>query len=101
MDKALARILFSILILAAVLAFTLALSPFAAQASHTHPSDSLARPAASRQPARATLTPTLPPTPTPEPVSQPGSTDGIVVMSFAIVVIIILPILMQRSLWTR
>jgi hypothetical protein len=40
-------------------------------------------------------------TPTPEQVdrSEIGSTDGIVVMGFVLVVIVILPILLRRKAW--
>ena len=43
----------------------------------------------------------LQPTATPKPqgLSQIGSTDGIVVMGFVIVLIIVIPILLQRKSW--
>jgi hypothetical protein len=41
------------------------------------------------------------PTPPPEAISQPGSTDGIVLLSVAIVVIILVPLLLQRSMWKK
>jgi len=42
-------------------------------------------------------------TPTPEQVdrSEIGSTDGIVVMGFVLVVIVILPILLRRKAWSQ
>ena len=42
-------------------------------------------------------------TPTPEAVdrSEVGSTDGIVVMGFVIVAIVILPILLRRKAWSQ
>jgi cytochrome c1 len=42
-------------------------------------------------------------TPTPEQVdrSEVGSTDGIVVMGFLLVVIVILPILLRRKAWAQ
>lgn len=42
-------------------------------------------------------------TPTPEQVdrSEIGSTDGIVVMGFVIVAIVILPILLRRKTWSQ
>lgn len=41
----------------------------------------------------------LPPTPTPTPnISKIGSTDGIVVMGFLIVLIIIIPIIVQQKI---
>jgi hypothetical protein len=102
MNKALAQILFLVLMLASSLAFTLAFAP--ADAVSAHPSnghrDHVAVVLAStRQPP--TPRPTVTATPTPEPVSQPGSTDGLVIMSVAIVVIIALPILLQRGLWVK
>jgi len=41
------------------------------------------------------------PTPTAEAVSHPGSTDGIMIMSVVIVVIILLPLVFRRSVWTK
>lgn len=38
-------------------------------------------------------------TPRPEGLSEIGSTDGIVIMGFAIALIIILPILLRRKSW--
>lgn len=56
--------------------------------------------------SRVSLKPTtVPPivifTPTPVAVSHPGSTDGIMLMGFIIVLIIVLPIIFKRSTWTR
>jgi hypothetical protein len=102
MNKALLRILCPVLMLASGLAFTLALSPATAHETRTkvsaahHPNlrvESGLRAAAFYQ--------ALTPTPTPEPVSQPGSTDGIMILSIAIVLIIIIPILLQRSMWKK
>jgi hypothetical protein len=88
MNRALVRILLPILIVATVLAFTLALSPLTTGS------------AAERQqlPPHAQA-----PTPTPDgqAASQPGSTDGLVIMGFAIALIVVLPILVQRSLWKK
>lgn len=100
MNNALLRFLFPVLILAAGVAFTLALSPSAVQPGHPSPaadSNPAALAAPTKPPTKAAHAPT--PTPTPEPVSQPGSTDGIVIMSFAIAVIIVTPILLQHRLW--
>jgi hypothetical protein len=41
------------------------------------------------------------PTPTPQPVSQVGSTDGIMLMSLVIAIIILLPIVLHKSTWTK
>jgi hypothetical protein len=43
--------------------------------------------------------PTTTPVPKVKDVSEIGSTDGIIVMGFIIVIIIILPILLQRKSW--
>jgi len=40
-------------------------------------------------------------TPQPEDVSEIGSTDGIVVMGGVIVLIVIVPIILQRKHWVR
>ena len=106
MNKALPRILWAVLVVTAGLAFTLALSPSTDGAAHSPVGlDSKSRElaASTKLPAKRAPTPTPTPTPTatPEPISQPGSTDGIMVMSFAIAVIIVLPILLQRELWTK
>ncbi len=102
MNKALARILFPVLVIATGLAFVLALSPSGAGYANTAsraPDRSAALMPFGRQPAAANQPAT--PTPAPEPVSQPGSTDGIMIMGLAIVLIIVLPILLQRGLWMR
>lgn len=102
MNKALARILFPVLIIAAGLAFVLALSP--SGTSHANmASRARDRSAAFMPSGRELAVPNQPATPTPTSVSvsQPGSTDGIMIMGFAIVLIIILPILLQRGLWVR
>ena len=39
-------------------------------------------------------------TPEPTDLSEVGSTDGIAVMGFMIVVIVVLPILLRRNAWT-
>jgi hypothetical protein len=44
-------------------------------------------------------TPTV--TPTAVDKSQPGSTDGLMLMSFAIVLIVVIPILLQRALYKQ
>lgn len=41
------------------------------------------------------------PTPIPSPTSIPGSTDGIMWLGAVIVIIILLPILLNKSTWTR
>jgi hypothetical protein len=41
------------------------------------------------------------PTPQPEDNSEIGSTDGIVAMGFAVALIVIVPILLQRKQWTH
>lgn len=41
------------------------------------------------------------PTPVAGAVSRAGSTDGIMVMGVVIVVIVLLPILLRRSTWTK
>jgi hypothetical protein len=102
MNKVLAQILFLLLILTTGIAFTLALSPSVAVHAHSGLAgrviaDSLDP--SSRQSASSRTAAT--PSPTPQAVSQPGSTDGLVIMSLAIVVIIILPILFQRGLWMK
>ncbi len=102
MDKGLLRVMFPLLILATVLAFVLSLSPSASAYAHAaaEPKPTLSILArSSAHPAANTPTPTA--TPMGGDKSQPGSTDGLVVMSFAIVFIIILPILLQRSLWRK
>ncbi len=94
MKRSLVRVLVPMLILAAALAFVLALAP--SEAGHAHS-------APSAQVDRAPLVPHQPATPTPDQQarSQPGSTDGIMIMSLAIVVIIAVPILLQRALWGK
>ncbi len=51
----------------------------------------------------ATRTPGITPTPAPTTVdrTQPGSTDGLVLMSFAIAAIIVVPLLLQREIWKK
>jgi hypothetical protein len=41
------------------------------------------------------------PTPIPEAISRAGSTDGIMLMGVVIVMIVLLPILLRRSTWTK
>jgi hypothetical protein len=41
------------------------------------------------------------PTPVPKVISQGGSTDGIMLMGVVIVIIVLLPILLRRSIWTK
>jgi hypothetical protein len=41
------------------------------------------------------------PTPVTDTVSRAGSTDGIMVMGVVIVIIVLLPILLRRSMWTK
>ncbi len=102
MDKGLLRMLFPLLLVAAVLAFALSMTPSASGHAHAsaEPKPTLSIHARSNaHPAANTPTPTA--TPMGGDKSQPGSTDGLVVMSFAIVFIIVLPILLQRSLWRK
>lgn len=40
-------------------------------------------------------------TPTPQAVSEVGSTDWITLVTFAIVLIVIVPILLRRKTWTN
>ena len=49
----------------------------------------------------ASLSQALTPTPIPAAVSRAGSTDGIMLMGVVIVIIILLPILLRRGLWTK
>ncbi len=88
MNKALLRVLCLVLMVTSGLAFTLAFSSSTAGDVHAGPPQ--ARPSQE-----------LTPTPEGEPVSHPGSTDGIFIMSVAIVVIILLPILLQRNTWKK
>ncbi|HEX8991535.1 MAG TPA: hypothetical protein VF784_07630 [Anaerolineales bacterium] len=102
MNRALPRILFPLVMLAMILAFILALVPSGTGSAHTKPTStprsSALVPGASRLSLSAEAGT---PTPTAQAASQPGSTTGIVIMSFTIALIILLPILLQRSLWTR
>jgi hypothetical protein len=50
--------------------------------------------------ARAALYQGNTPTPVADAVSRAGSTDGIMVMGIVIVIIVLLPILIRRSLWS-
>lgn len=88
MNKALLRILLPVLVLATFLAFAFALS----QSTTGSAQGPLHVPAGGHAPT---------PTPTPEDRSQPGSTEGLVILSLAIIAIIMLPILLQRSLWSH
>ena len=49
----------------------------------------------------ASVVQVITPTPTAEAVSHPGSTDGIMIMSIVIVVIVLLPLIFRRSLWKK
>jgi hypothetical protein len=51
--------------------------------------------------AAVALVQTVTPTPTPQAVSHVGSTDGIMLMSIIITIIILLPIVLRRNTWTR
>jgi hypothetical protein len=51
--------------------------------------------------AAAALYQAATPTPVSGAVSRAGSTDGIMVMGVIIVIIVLLPILFKRSLWTK
>ncbi len=96
MNRTQLRILLPIVLLTAVLAFVLALSPLLT--SHAAPG--------AQAPAHAALSSAgghqgATPTPAQEDLSQPGSTDGIMMMSFAIVLIVLLPLLLHRNLWKK
>jgi hypothetical protein len=98
MEKVLLRVLVPLLILASILAFALALSPSAsgqARSSEGAAPNATIRSGPSHRASGSTPTPT----PAEQDKSRPGSTDGLVVMSFAIVLIIIIPVLIQRALW--
>jgi len=41
------------------------------------------------------------PTPVADTVSRAGSTDGIMIMGVVIVIIVLVPILLRRSTWTK
>jgi len=96
MNRTQLRILLPILLLTTVLAFVLALSPLA-----TGHAASGADAAVLSAPGAATGHQEATPTPTPADLSQPGSTDGIQMMSFAIVLIILVPLLLQRRIWKK
>jgi hypothetical protein len=49
----------------------------------------------------ATLYQATTPTPVAGDVSRAGSTDGIMVMGVVIVIIVLVPILLRRSMWTK
>jgi hypothetical protein len=51
--------------------------------------------------AAAVLYQAATPTPAAGAVSQAGSTDGIMIMGVVIVIIVLVPILFRRSLWTK
>ena len=93
MHKTALRALSVVVILSTVLAFLLAFSPAdGASAHHSAPAT-----------PRATATARMA-TSTPIPVvdkSQPGSTDGVILMSFVIVLIVVIPILLQRALYKQ
>jgi hypothetical protein len=102
MNKALFQILCLVLMMASGLAFTLAFWPPTTGAAQAEVG-AVASPAARVELGRPASGghQQLTPTPTPESVSHPGSTDGIMVMGIAIVVIILVPILFQRSVWKK
>ena len=100
MHKAILRAFFSLLILAIVLAALFALP--STNISYARPMATAtairtAHATSSPRAANATLTPAA----TPVDRSQPGSTDGLVLMSFAIALIIVIPLLFQRGLWGK
>jgi len=51
--------------------------------------------------ARAAFYQAATPTPVPGALSRAGSTDGIMVMGVVVVVIVLVPILLRRSMWTK
>ncbi len=102
MNKALLRILCPVLMLASGLAFAFAFSPATAGQAHVYNAatrnselriGSNLRAAAFYQAAT--------PTPTPGDLSEPGSTDGIVLLSFVIAAIILVPLLLQKNMWKK
>lgn len=104
MNRAFLRILCFMLIITAILGFTLALSPYtggSAQSPAGADGHAATRAAGTKAPTKTPLPPRPTPTSTPEPPSIPGSTDGIVAMSFVIVLIILLPIVLRWRLWLR
>ena len=89
MNKRLLRTLYPVLMVTTGIVLALV---SAASSSYLHAAFSL--PAAS-------VVQVITPTPTTEAVSHPGSTDGIMIMSIVIVVIVLLPLVFRRSLWTK
>jgi len=89
MNKRLLRILYPVLMVTTGIALALVSAAFN---SALH--GALSLPAASIYQA-------VTPTPAAEAVSHPGSTDGTMIMSVVIAVIILLPLVLRRSLWTK
>jgi hypothetical protein len=52
-------------------------------------------------PGAAALYQAVTPTPVTGAVERAGSTDGIMVLGIVIVIIVLVPILLRRSLWTK
>lgn len=84
----------ALLLVAGILVSLLALSS-TASASELHPAAATLRATATGRAAGATPTATA----VIVDKSQPGSTDGLMLMSFAIVLIVVIPILVQRALY--
>ncbi len=87
--------LLAAIMLALLLSFASSTSSLARQPHAATPSPVHTTPG-----ARATASVTAP-APTPADRTVPGSTNGIVIMSFVIAFIIVLPILLQKSLWGK
>ncbi len=92
------RIIASFTILATMLALLLVLTPTGTALAHQPhaATPTVGAVSTSRASAGAAT-----PTPTAANRSVPGSTDGLVIMSFVIALIIVIPILLQRSLWGK
>ncbi len=101
MNRTLLRILFPLFVLATILAFVLALSPsnFGSAYSSPHGASGSAAEASGHHASLSASD--LTPTPGGQNLSRPGSTTGLVIMSSAIALIILLPILFQKNLWTK
>ncbi len=92
------RIIASFTILATMLALLLVLAPPETALAHQpHAATPTVRLVSTSRASVGAATPT----PTAANRSVPGSTDGLVIMSFVIALIIVIPILLQRSLWGK
>lgn len=95
MDKTRVRSLSLFVILAIILTFFIAFTPSASSSAH-QPRVATPSPVPGTPSARVAT-----PAPTAVDRTVPGSTDGIVIMSTAIALIIVLPILLQKGLWGK